>query len=168
MLGRLLDRFTDFSDLVISAINLIFSFTIVSLLFAAIYKLLPNIKLLWRDVIFANCGTVSLFEAGQTLIGYFLANFITANINGAASGIIVLLIWVYYSAQVFFVWAQSSIRSGPAATAARGGTLSPAPKQACSDAARRSFLIPQRHLARGSGRSWKCTILLVVPLPPSI
>ncbi|MCX7282380.1 MAG: YihY/virulence factor BrkB family protein [Alphaproteobacteria bacterium] len=101
VLGRLLDRLTDFFDLVISAINLIFSFTIVALLFAAIYKLLPNIKLLWRDVIFANCGTASLFEAGQTLIGYFLANFITANIYGAASGIIVLLIWVYYSAQVF-------------------------------------------------------------------
>jgi membrane protein len=108
ILGRLLDRFTNISELVISTINLVFSFVIVALLFAAIYKLLPNIKLLWRDVMVASCGTALLFEAGQTLIGYFLANFITANIYGAAGGIIVLLIWVYYSAQVFLLGAEFS------------------------------------------------------------
>ena len=43
---------------------------------------------------------------GQTLIGYYLANFITANIYGAAGGIIVLLIWVYYSAQIFLLGAE--------------------------------------------------------------
>ena len=106
VLGRLLDRYTDFSELVIGAINLEFSFMIVALLFAAIYKLLPNIKLMWRDVIVASCGTAILFEVGQTLIGYFLANFITANIYGAAGGIIVLLIWVYYSAQIFLLGAE--------------------------------------------------------------
>jgi len=79
---------------------------IVSLLFAAIYKLLPNTRLLWRDVLVASLGTAILFEAGQTLIGYYLANFITANIYGAAGGIIVLLIWVYYSAQIFLLGAE--------------------------------------------------------------
>jgi membrane protein len=106
VLGQLLDRYTDFSELVVGAINLGFSFIIVALLFAAIYKLLPNTKLMWRDVIVASCGTALLFEAGQTLIGYFLANFITANIYGAAGGIIVLLIWVYYSAQIFLLGAE--------------------------------------------------------------
>ena len=106
VLGRLLDRYTNFSEVVIGLINFEISFVIVALLFAAIYKLLPNIKLLWRDVIVASCGTALLFEAGQTLIGYFLANFITANIYGAAGGIIVLLIWVYYSAQIFLLGAE--------------------------------------------------------------
>jgi membrane protein len=108
LLGQLLDRYTDISKVVIGLINLGLSFIVVSLLFAAIYKVLPNIRLLWRDVLVASCGTALLFEAGQSLIGYYLANFITANIYGAAGGIIVLLIWVYYSAQVFLLGAEFS------------------------------------------------------------
>jgi membrane protein len=106
LLGRLLDRYTDISAPVIALVNLGFSYVIVSLIFAAIYKVLPNTKLLWRDVLVASFGTALLFEAGQTLIGYYLANFITANIYGAAGGIIVLLIWVYYSAQIFLLGAE--------------------------------------------------------------
>jgi membrane protein len=60
----------------------------------------------WRDVLAGSLGTAILFEAGQTLIGYYLANFITANIYGAAGGIIVLLVWVYYSAQIFLLGAE--------------------------------------------------------------
>jgi membrane protein len=67
---------------------------------------LPNARLLWRDVLVASFGTALLFETGQTLIGYYLANFITANIYGAAGGIIVLLVWVYYSAQIFLLGAE--------------------------------------------------------------
>jgi membrane protein len=94
------------SDLVIGTANVIFSYLIVSLLFAAIYKLLPNTKLLWRDVLVGSFGTALMFEAGQLLIGYYLANLITANVYGAAGGIIVLLIWVYYSAQIFLLGAE--------------------------------------------------------------
>jgi membrane protein len=96
----------DVSGLVIGAANIGFSYLIVALMFAAIYKLLPNTKLLWRDVLLGSFGTAFLFEAGQTLIGYYLANLITANIYGAAGGIIVLLIWVYYSAQIFLLGAE--------------------------------------------------------------
>ena len=105
-LGHLLASYSDVSNLVIGLTNLCFSYFIVSLLFAAIYKLLPNTRLQWRDVLVASLGTAILFEAGQTLIGYYLANFITANIYGAAGGIIVLLIWVYYSAQIFLLGAE--------------------------------------------------------------
>jgi len=106
VLGHLLNGYSNISNLVIGLVNLGFSYFIVSLLFAAIYKLLPNTRLLWRDVLLASFGTAILFEAGQTLIGYYLANFITANIYGAAGGIIVLLIWVYYSAQIFLLGAE--------------------------------------------------------------
>ncbi len=106
VLGRLLDRYTDISDPVIALINLGFSYVIVALVFAAIYKVLPNRKLLWRDVLVASFGTALLFELGQSLIGYYLANFITASIYGAAGGIIVLLLWVYYSAQIFLLGAE--------------------------------------------------------------
>jgi membrane protein len=106
VLGRLLDQVTDISALLIGVINVTVSYLIVSLLFAAIYKILPNTRLLWRDVLVASFGTAILFETGQTVIGYYLANFITANIYGAAGGIIVLLIWVYYSAQIFLLGAE--------------------------------------------------------------
>ncbi len=79
---------------------------VLTLLFAALYKVLPNRKLEWRDVMVGSVGTAILFEAGQTVIGYYLANFISANIYGAAGGIIVLLIWVYYSAQIFLLGAE--------------------------------------------------------------
>ncbi len=106
LLGQLLSRYTEISDPVIWAINIGVSFVIVTLVFAGVYKVLPNIKLEWRDVLAGSFGTALLFEAGQSLIGYYLANFITANIYGAAGGIIVLLIWVYYSAQIFLLGAE--------------------------------------------------------------
>src|SRR5205823_5030794 len=84
LLGHVLSRYTDISDTVVATLNLGFSFVCVTLLFAAIYKVLPNTRLLWRDVLVASFGTALLFETGQTLIGYYLANFITANIYGAA------------------------------------------------------------------------------------
>jgi membrane protein len=106
LLGHILDRYTDIAGPVITAVNISVSYVVVSLVFAAIYKVLPNARLLWRDVLVASFGTALLFEAGQTVIGYYLANFITANIYGAAGGIIVLLVWVYYSAQIFLLGAE--------------------------------------------------------------
>jgi membrane protein len=106
LLGHILDRYTDIAGPLITAVNISVSYVVVSLVFAAIYKVLPNARLLWRDVLVASFGTALLFEAGQTVIGYYLANFITANIYGAAGGIIVLLVWVYYSAQIFLLGAE--------------------------------------------------------------
>jgi membrane protein len=106
VLVNFLDRYTDIADVVIQAINLVVSFFIVTLLFAAIYKVLPNKRLEWRDVLLGSFGTAVMFEAGQFVIGYYLANLITATIYGAAGGIIVLLIWVYYSAQIFLLGAE--------------------------------------------------------------
>lgn len=108
VLGRLLDRYTEISGLVIGVVNGLVSLGIITLLFAALYKVLPNRRLEWRDVAVASIGTAILFQGGQTVIGYYLANFISANIYGAAGGIIVLLIWVYYSAQIFLLGAEFS------------------------------------------------------------
>jgi len=119
ILGHFLDRFVGVSQPVVALINLGLSYVIVALIFAAIYKVLPNRILLWRDVLVASFGTALLFEFGQSLIGYYLSNFITASIYGAAGGIIVLLLWVYYSAQIFLL-GRSSPRSGPIITAASG------------------------------------------------
>ena len=106
LLGQVLDRYTEISTFVVGAINVGVSLLFVSLLFAALYKVLPNLRLQWRDVLVGSFGTALLFEGGQTVIGYYLANFISANIYGAAGGIIVLLVWVYYSAQIFLLGAE--------------------------------------------------------------
>ena len=105
-LGRYLDRVTSLSSFVIGGINLGLSLLLVSLLFAAIYKVLPNKALLWRDVFVGAVGTAILFEVGQWLIGFYLARFAAANLYGAAGGVIVLLVWVYYSAQIFLLGAE--------------------------------------------------------------
>jgi membrane protein len=106
ILGRFLDRYTSLSHFVIGAINLGLSFGLIALLFAIIYKLMPNKRLYWRDVFLGAAGTALLFEAGQALISLYLSRFLVANIYGAAGGVIVLLVWAYYSAQVFLLGAE--------------------------------------------------------------
>ncbi len=103
---RLLDHYAGLSRLVTGLLDFALSFTLLSLLFAAIYKLLPNTRLYWRDVLAGACGTALLFQGGQALIGIYLTTFITANIYGAAAGVIVLLVWVYYAAMVFLLGAE--------------------------------------------------------------
>lgn len=113
MLGRFLDHYTTLSQPLIAVINLGSSFGWIAFLFAIVYKLMPNKKLYWQDVIVGAAGTALLFLAGQALISFYLSRFLVANIYGAAGGVIVLLVWVYYSAQIFLlgaeftkVWAQ--------------------------------------------------------------
>lgn len=113
ILGRFLDQFTVLSGFVILAINFGLSFVLIAVLFAIIYKVMPNKKLYWGDVILGAIGTAVLFEAGQMLISLYMTRFLVATIYGAAGGVIILLVWAYYSAQIFLlgaeftkVWAQ--------------------------------------------------------------
>jgi len=113
IVGRFIDHYTGLGGFVIGFINFGLSSTLIALLFAIIYKVMPNKRLYWRDVFVGAIGTSFLFEAGQTLISIYLSRFLVANIYGAAGGVIVLLVWAYYSAQVFLlgaeftkVWAQ--------------------------------------------------------------
>jgi membrane protein len=106
ILSHALDHYTNLSFFVITLINLGLSFGMLSLLFAALYKILPNIRLAWRDVVVGAMGTALLFEGGQVLIAIYLSRFIYANVYGAAAGVIVLLVWVYYTAQIFLLGAE--------------------------------------------------------------
>ncbi len=106
VISHALDQYTSLSFFVISLINLGLSFGLLSLLFAALYKILPNIRLAWRDVMVGAMGTALLFEGGQELIAIYLSRIIYANVYGAAAGVIVLLVWVYYTAQIFLLGAE--------------------------------------------------------------
>jgi membrane protein len=105
-IGDFLEHYTAETGLVTGLLDFALSFSLIALLFAAIYKLLPNTRLHWRDVAAGACGTALLFQAGQALISLYLANFISAKIYGPAAGVIVLLIWVYYAAMIFLLGAE--------------------------------------------------------------
>ena len=78
------------------------SFAIVTGLFAMIYKYLPATKIAWKDVLIGALITAVLFIAGKTLIGIYMASADVASAYGAAGSVVILILWVYYSAQIFF------------------------------------------------------------------
>jgi membrane protein len=82
------------------------SFLVIATLFGVIYKLLPRIKLSWHDVAIGALGTAALFTLGKFLIGLYIGNSGAADSFGAAGSLIALLLWVYYSAQIFFLGAE--------------------------------------------------------------
>lgn len=82
------------------------SFLLITSLFAAIYKLLPGKRIPWRDVWVGSAITALLFTVGKTLIGLYLGNSALASSYGAAGSFVVVLVWVYYSAQIFLLGAE--------------------------------------------------------------
>lgn len=104
--GRFLNLDVAHSPFVADVINPGLSFVMISLLFALIYKVMPNKELYWRDVILGAMGTALLFLAGQAVISFYVSHFLVANVYGATGGMIVLLVWGYYSAQIFLLGAE--------------------------------------------------------------
>lgn len=82
------------------------SFGVITCLFAVIYKMLPDEPLSWRDVAIGSMFTACLFTLGKYLIGLYIGNSAVASSFGAAGSVIAILLWVYYSAQIFFLGAE--------------------------------------------------------------
>jgi membrane protein len=96
----------DATSTVLQVVNFLFSFALVTLLFAMIYKILPSVRISWRDVTIGSIITAALFSVGKALIGLYLGNSAVASSYGAAGSVILVLIWVYYSAQIFLLGAE--------------------------------------------------------------
>jgi len=86
--------------------NSMFAFAVVFVMFAIIYKWLPDARIAWRDVAVGAAFTTLLFTLGKFLIGLYLGNSSIASGFGAAGSLIVILLWVYYSSQIFFIGAE--------------------------------------------------------------
>lgn len=84
----------------------VIAFGVIGCLFAVIYKVLPDAPLSWRDVWIGAAFTAGLFSLGKYAIGLYLGNSGVASSFGAAGSLIALLLWVYYSAQIFFLGAE--------------------------------------------------------------
>ena len=82
------------------------TFLTVSVLFALLYKLVPDVRIYWRDVAIGAAVTALLFSIGKFLIGLYLGKASVGSPYGAAGSLVVFIVWVYYSAQIFFLGAQ--------------------------------------------------------------
>ncbi len=94
------------SSLIPHAIQWIVSFGVIMGLFAMIYRLLPDAEIAWRDVWFGAAVTSVLFTVGKSLIGLYLGQTATTSVYGAAASFVVLLLWNYYTAQIFLFGAE--------------------------------------------------------------
>jgi membrane protein len=104
--GNQINSILPFGRLLLSGLNFVVSLLLISVLFAAIYKVLPDRHLEWRDVAVGAVVTAVLFTIGKSLIGLYIGSSAVASSYGAAGALIVLLLWVYYSAQIFLLGAE--------------------------------------------------------------
>jgi membrane protein len=105
-LGEIINAYLPFGAVILSAINEIVSFALIALLFAAIYKVLPDRTLRWRDVGVGAVLTAFLFTVGKSLIGWYIGASATASSYGAAGALLVVLLWVFYSSEIFLLGAE--------------------------------------------------------------
>jgi membrane protein len=105
-IGEWFGGFVPGVEMLIQILNAIISLAVITLLFAMIFKFLPDIEIAWRDVWIGALITAALFTVGKEILGLYLGKSGVASSYGAAGSLIVLLLWVYYSAQIVFFGAE--------------------------------------------------------------
>ena len=104
--GQLYAPLLPSNEVILGAMDAIFSFLAVAGLFAAVYKMIPAVALEWGDVLLAAAATSLLFTLGNIFLGLYLGKASFSSTYGAASSTVVLTLWVYYSSQIFFLGAE--------------------------------------------------------------
>ncbi|MYM23764.1 YihY family inner membrane protein [Duganella sp. FT135W] len=94
------------AGMALTVLNALIGFIVIAALFGVIFKMLPRVQLSWHDVSIGALGTAALFTLGKYAIGAYIGNSGVAGSYGAAGSLIALLLWVYYSAQIFFLGAE--------------------------------------------------------------
>jgi membrane protein len=103
---RLVGTLLPISIIVLQSINFVFSFVVITLLFALIFKFIPDTIIPWRNVWMGAGVTSILFTVGKVLIGFYLGHSALTSAYGAAASLVVFLIWIYYSAQILLFGAE--------------------------------------------------------------
>jgi membrane protein len=115
--GDLASRYlpSGFSGPLLQALGFVVSLSIIAALFAAMFKLLPDARILWRDVWIGAGITAVLFTAGKFLIGVYLGHSGAATAYGAAGSLVLIVLWIYYSSMIFlfgaeftYVWSEAN------------------------------------------------------------
>lgn len=94
------------SEIYLNLLNLLVTFGLLTLLFAAFFRFLPDVVIAWRDVWVGAATSTSLFLVGNALLGFYLTRADVGSAWGAAGSVLGILVWVYYSAQVYFFGAE--------------------------------------------------------------
>jgi membrane protein len=105
-IGQALSRVTPFTETLLHAVNGAISLVLMVAIIAAIYKILPDTHLRWRDTIIGSIVTALLITVGKLGIGIYLGTSGIASSYGAAGSVLAALLWVYYSAQIFLFGAE--------------------------------------------------------------
>ena len=87
-------------------LNFVVSFVVIAVMFALLFKWMPDAEVAWRDVALGAVGTAALFEIGRFVIGFYVGKQGLESTYGASASIVVVLIWVYYSAQIVLFGAE--------------------------------------------------------------
>lgn len=103
--GKWFSGYLPMPELVLHLVTTVFTFVTVTVLFALLYKVVPDVKVEWRDVWIGAAATALLFSIGKFLIGLYLGKAGVGSAYGAAGSLVVFMVWVYYSAQIFFLGA---------------------------------------------------------------
>lgn len=104
--GKYLTGLVPGMDVVWMIVNALISFGVITLLFAMIFKILPDVHIAWRDVWIGAAITALLFTGGKFLLGMYLGKNTAVSAYGAAGSLVLILLWVYYSAQILFFGAE--------------------------------------------------------------
>jgi membrane protein len=104
--GTYLKGYLPLPEAVLHLSSIVVSFLLVTVLFALLYKLVPDVEIEWRDVWIGAAVTSLLFSLGKFLIGLYLGKASVGSAYGAAGSLVVFIVWVYYSAQIFFLGAE--------------------------------------------------------------
>lgn len=146
--ARFLDAYLPVPGPALEGLDLGISFLIITVLFALIYRVLPDVRIGWRDVWLGAAVTAFLFVLGKFLLGLYLGLGTVGSTYGAAGSLVVLLVWLYYSAQILLLGAEFTrvyaVRRG---SLARKGLVRPEPAPGALAPA--PLLTPQ---ARDEGR----------------
>jgi len=103
---RFVSNFVSMPAILLQSINFVFSFGMITILFAFIFKFIPAVAIQWRDVRMGAAVTSLLFTVGKAAIGFYLGHSALASAYGAATSLAFFLVWIYYSAQILLFGAE--------------------------------------------------------------
>jgi hypothetical protein len=106
LLGKFFSQLLPLPASVFEVVNFFVSFIVIAVLFALLFKFVPAREISWRDVTVGAIGTAILFTFGKFLLGFYLGKASVGSAYGTAGSLVAVIVWVYYSAQLFFFGAE--------------------------------------------------------------
>ncbi len=105
-MGKFMDSWLPLPEFLLFALNLLVALLVLTGIFAVLFKVLPDVQIHWRDVFLGAAVTAVLFSVGKLLLGLYLGKASFGSTYGTAGSVIIILVWVYYSSQIFFFGAE--------------------------------------------------------------